>query len=58
MNLFIFNTIKHVDYFIFLDIGFVPLVLDCFDKIYDKIKDKKTIFGIAQKSNKLKRETK
>ncbi len=48
---FIKSSIKLVDYFIFTEIDCIPLFPDFIDFIYDKIRDKRTVFGLAHQSN-------
>lgn len=45
------SLINQVDYFLFFDIDAIPLKNDSIPLIIEKIKDKKTIWGIAQQSN-------
>jgi len=44
-------TVNHVDYWIHFDIDAIPLNGNVIKEIYDKIKDKKTIWGCASQSN-------
>lgn len=43
------------DYFLLTEMDCVPLVNNIFEIVYDKIKDKNTIFGHAQESNHIKK---
>lgn len=51
IDFYIKSVIDRVDYFIFFDIDAVPLKNNSINFIYEKIKDKKTVFGISQQSN-------
>lgn len=42
---------KDIDYLIFFENDSIPLRKDYLNVIYDKIKDKETIFGVSQNSN-------
>lgn len=53
IDLFIQNTINFVDYYILLDNDMLYLKKDFVDIIYDKIKDKETLFGGSNQSNHL-----
>ena len=43
------------DYFIFFDVDAIPLSENFIEVIYDKIRDKDTIWGISQQSNHIKK---
>lgn len=51
LNAFIVSTLNVVDYYIFMEMDSIPLRKDIINIIYDKIKDKRTIFGTAQTAN-------
>lgn len=42
---------NYVDYILHIDIDCIPLRRDFYQVIFDKLKDKKTVFGMAQQSN-------
>ena len=45
------QTISSVDYYIFVDMDAIPLKHDIYDRIYERIKDKNTVWGLAWSSN-------
>jgi hypothetical protein len=51
LDSFVQNTANLVDYWIHFDIDAIPLRMEVIREIYNKIKDKKTIWGIASQSN-------
>lgn len=50
INYYVSLTLDHVDYYVFLDTDALFLKKDGIDKVIEKIKDKETIWGIAQQS--------
>jgi hypothetical protein len=48
---FVKNTLELVDYYIFFETDSIPLRRDIIDVIYNKLKDKQTLFGAVQQSN-------
>ncbi len=52
IDYFINNTINRgVNYYLFMDMDCIPLVSNFIDIVYDKIKDKNTLFGGVTQSN-------
>lgn len=48
---FVKSSINIVDYWVFTDVDCIPLFPAFVDFIYDKIRDKRTVFGLAHQSN-------